>query len=150
MHDKDNQIRLKTSPLRSSLCDYNDVYILLKGTITVANPAAQSAGNNVANKKVNFKDCISRINNTQVYDAHDIDLVMPMFNLIEYSDNYSKTSGILWQYCSDEPALDDNNAVVDFNVANAITNSFKINEKITGQTSHNGTKNVEIMVPKNI
>ena len=68
-------------------------------------------------------------------DAQYIDVVMPMYNLIEYSDNYSRTSGILWQYCRDEPAMDDNGAIVDFNAANAITDSFKIKEKITGQKS---------------
>ena len=68
-------------------------------------------------------------------------------NLIEYSGNYSKTSGVLWRYCRDQPALDDNNAITDFTVANSITDSFKIKEKITGETAINGTKNVEIMVP---
>ena len=73
---------------------------------------------------------------------------MPMYNLIEYIDNYSKTSGILWQYCRDEPAIDPaNDDIVDFNAANATTNSFKVKEKITGETGNNGTKNVEIMVP---
>ena len=46
---------------------------------------------------------------------------MPMYKLIEYSDNYSKTSGILWQYCRDEPAVDNNGAIADFTEANAIT-----------------------------
>ena len=152
-YNKDNQIRFKSSMLRSSLCDYVDAYILVKGTVTVANTVAQGPTNNTANKKVMFKNCapfinfISKINNTQVDDAHDIDVVMPMYNLIEYSDNYSKTSGISWQYCRDEPALDDNNAIVDFNAANTSTNSFKLKAIITGQASNNGTKNVEIMVP---
>ena len=152
-YNKDNQIRFKYSMLRSSLCDYGDAYILVKGTVTVANTVAQGPTNNTANKKVMFKNCvpfinfISKINNTQVDDAHDIDVVMPMYNLIEYSDNYSKTSGISWQYCRDEPALDANNAIVDFNAANTSTNSFKLKAKITGQVSNNGTKNVEIMVP---
>ena len=102
-YKKDNQIRFKTSMLRSSLCDYSDGYILAKRTITVAEATA-AAPNNV-NQKVIFKNwapftnCISRINNTQVDNAHDIDVVMPMYNLVKYSDNYSKTSGILWQYC---------------------------------------------------
>ena len=50
-----------------------------------------------------FTKCISRINNTDIDNAHGIDIVMPMYNLIEYSDNYSKTSGSLWQYCKDDP-----------------------------------------------
>ena len=86
--------------LRSSLCGYGDEYIIVKGSITAIN-TAQGQPNSSANKKVIFKscasfsNCISRINNTQVDDAHDIDVVMPIYNLIEYSDNYSKTSAIL-------------------------------------------------------
>ena len=70
-----------------------------------------------------------------------------MYNLVEYSDNYSKTSEILWKYCRDKSALDDNGAIVNFNGANAITDLFKIKVKITGQTGDNGTKNVKIRVP---
>ena len=69
-----------------------------------------------------------------------------LYNLIEYSDNYSKTSGILRQYCRNEQALEDDDAITDFNAANAITNLFKIKEKITGPTGNSGTKNVEIIV----
>ena len=133
-YNKDSQIRFKTSVLRSSLCDYSDAYIFVKGTITVAQTTAAVPNN--ANKKVILKNCapftilVSRINNTQVDDAHHIDVVMPMFNLIEYNDNYSKTSGILWQYCRDEPVLADNGTIVDFTANNADINSFKIKQKI--------------------
>ena len=72
---------------------------------------------------------------------------MSMYNVIEYSDDYSKTSGILWQYCRDERALDDDGDNDAFNEVNCTTNSFKIEEKITGTTVNNDTKNVEIMVP---
>ena len=61
-----------------------------------------------------FTNCISEINNTQVNNAKDIDIVMPIYNLIEYSDNYSRTSGNLWQYCKDIPAVQNNNAIVNF------------------------------------
>ena len=104
--------------LKSSLCDYSDAYIIVKGTITVNNTTAADADANNANKKVIFKscapftNCITEINNTQVDNAIDVDIVMPMYNLIEYSDNYAKIS--LWQYCLDIPALDNNNAIVDF------------------------------------
>ena len=92
--------------LKSSLCDYSDAYIHVKGTITVNNTAADANANNT-NKKVIFKNCapftkyVSEVNNTNVDDAKDIDIVIPMYNLIEYSDNYSKTSGSLWQCCKD-------------------------------------------------
>ena len=140
--------------LKSSLCDCSDAYILVKGTITVNNTAAADAGANNTNKKVIFKNCapfticISEINITQVDNVKDIDIVMPMYNLIECSDNYSKTSG-LWQYCKDIPAVNNNNAIVNFS-NNNLTDSFNFKIKMTGQTGDNGTKNVEIMVPLNI
>ena len=83
----------KTAILKSSLCDYNDAYILVKGTITVNNTAAAGANANNINKKVTLKNCapftncISEINNTQVDNAKHIEIVMPMYNLIEYSNN---------------------------------------------------------------
>ena len=71
---------------------------------------------------------------------------MPIYNLIEYSDDYSKTSGILFQYSRDVPVLDNNGATIDFTEAN-VTDLFNLKVKLTGQTGDNGTKNVEIMVP---
>ena len=72
---------------------------------------------------------------------------MPMYNLIEYSDNYSKTSGSLWQYCKDIPAVNNAGNIVDFTATNT-TDSFKFKTKITGQTNNDGEINgVEIMVP---
>ena len=68
---------------------------------------------------------------------------MSMYNLMEYSDNYSKRFRILWQYCRDETAVNDNGAIVDFIEDNADTNSFQIKQKITDQTSNNGTKNLK-------
>ena len=88
--------------------------MLVKGTITVPNTAAASAAVNNTNKNIKFKycapftDCITEITNTQVGDTQKIDIVMSMYNLIEYSRVYSKTSGRLWQYCRDEPALHTN------------------------------------------
>ena len=91
-----SQIKFKTSVLSSGLCDYSDAYILVSATITVPNNC------------VPFTNCISEINNTQIDNAKDIDIVMPMYNLIEYCDNYSKTSGSLWQFYRDEAFIDDN------------------------------------------
>ena len=70
------------------------------------------------------------MNNTQADDAQYIDAVMPVYNLIEYCDNYPNTSGILWQYLRDEAAV---NEIVDFTESNAITDSFKLKEKITSK-----------------
>ena len=95
-----SQIKFKTTMLKSSLCDYNDAYILVKGTITIT-----GAGNNAAARQADerdkvvifkncapFTNCVSEINNTQIDNAKNIDTVMPMYNLIEYSDNYAKTT----------------------------------------------------------
>ena len=138
--------------LKSSLCDYSDAYILVKGTISVTNTAAAGAGANNINKKLIFKNCapftncISEINNTQIDNAKDIDIVMPMYNLIEHSDNYAKTTGSLWQYCKDIPVLNANDEITKFTRGNT-TDSFNFKAKITGQTGDDRTKNVEIMVP---
>ena len=135
--------------LRSSLYDYSDAYVLIKGVITAISTATQVQPNNGANRKVIFNncvpftDCISRINNTQVDDVHNIDVVMSMYNLVEYSDHYSKTSGISCQYCRDEPALVNDNTINDFTEINSITYSFKIKEKRTGKTGNNCTKKLK-------
>ena len=131
--------------LKSSLCDYNDAYILVKGKIAITGEGDGAAARQAdeRNKGVAFKNCapftncISEINNTQVDSAKDIDIVMPMYNLIEYSDNYAKASGSLWQYYSDER----NDNLAD-------SESFKSKIKITGKTPIAGNeKDVEIMVP---
>ena len=84
-----------------------------------------------------FTNCISEINNTQVDNAKNIDIVMPMYDLIEYSNNYAKASGSLWQYYRDEP---------NDNLANS--ESFKLKVKITGKTpAADNEKDVEIIVP---
>ena len=117
-------------------------YILVKGTITVANTAAQGEAANNANRKIIFKsyapfaNCINRINNTQVDDAH----VIPIYNLMECSDDYSKTKVVLWHYCRDEPVIAANGHINYFHVANAVINSFNHKEKIRCQPNGNGTK----------
>ena len=97
--------------LRSVLYDYTDGYILVRGTITLDGAGANDAakGLDERNKGVIFKncssftDCISKKNNTEIDNAKHLDVVMPMNNLMEYSDNYLKTSGSLCQYYRDEP-----------------------------------------------
>ena len=140
-----SDIKFKTTMLRSNLCDYADAYILVKGTITITGAGNDDAAKRLdeRNKGVIFKNCapftkcISRINNTDIDNAQDIDIVMPMYNLIEYSDNYSKTSGSLWQYYKDEP---------NDNLANSESSKYKL--KITGRTPADGnTKDVEITLP---
>ena len=107
-------------------------YIHVKGTISVPNTAGAVVAVNNTNEKLIFNNCapftncMSEINNTQVDDAQDIDVVMPMYNLIKYCDAYSKT-GSLWQYYIDESALHSNNSVIDFtaNNKNSISFNFK-------------------------
>ena len=93
-----------------------------------------------------FGNCISKISNTQIDNADYIDIVVPMYNWIDYSDNFSKISGSLWQYCKDITTVNNAGNIVDFNGANA-TDSFNFKTKITGQTNDNGRIDVEIMVP---
>ena len=150
-YNPNKQIKFKTAMLKSILCNYSDAYILVKGTITVNNTETAAASNN-RNKKVIFKNCapftncISEINNTQVDNAKDIDIVMSMYNLIEYSDNYSKTYGSLWQHCKDIPAVNNNGNTVHLNGANA-TDSFNSEAKITSQTDDDGEiDNAEIYI----
>ena len=93
-----------------------------------------------------FTNCISEIDNTQIDNAEYIDLVMLIYNLIEYSDNYWKTSGSLWQYYKEIPAVNNAGDIVIFNGAKA-TDSFNLKAKITGKTNDDGDiENAEIMV----
>ena len=124
------------------------MYILVKGIVTVPSTAGQSAAANNTNEKVLFKNCapptscITKINNTQVEDAENIDIVMPMFNVIEYSNAYSNTSGSLWQYYRDC----NNSNIIDFFDSNNNSPPFQFKKQTIGQTENGGTENVEIMV----
>ena len=110
VYNVNSLIKFKTTMLKSSLCDYIDAYVLVKGRVRIVGAGADAAARQAdeRDKGVAFKNfvpfinCISEINNTQIDNAKDIDIVMPMYNLIEYSDNYAKTSGSLWQYFRDE------------------------------------------------
>ena len=132
-YNANSQMKFKTTMLRCGLCDYSEAYILVKGKITITgagdNALARQADER--DKGVAFKNCaqftnfISEINNTQIDNAKGIDVVMLMFNLIEYSDNYSKTSGSL-----------------------ADSESFKSKIETVGKTAAGGNEeDVEIMVP---
>ena len=150
-YSPNKQIRFKTAILRSSLGDCNGAYMLVKGNISVNNTAAEGAVANNAAKKVIFKNCApftncrSKINNTQIDNAEYIDIVM--YNLIEYSGNYSKTSGRLWKYYKEIPAVNNTGNNIDFTNTN-ITDSFKFKTKITAQANNDGEINgIEIKVP---
>ena len=111
-YNPNKEIRIKTPMLRSDLCDFSDAYIVVKGDITVTNP-----NNARRNKAVAFKNntpfinCISKINGVKIDNAEDLDVVIPMYNLLAYSKNHRKTTGSIWNYYKDEPnsSTDDDN-----------------------------------------
>ena len=125
------QIRFKTSMLRSDLCDCSDAYIVVKGDITLTETNRREFINTrnrflAFKSNVPFTNCISKINNILIDNAEDLDIVMPMYNLLEYSKNYRKTKGSLWNYYRDEPnnppLNDDDPPNNNYNV-DPITNS---------------------------
>ena len=130
------------------------MHILVSATITVPNTGTAANGNNRKNIIIKywapFTNCISEINDVQIDNSKDIDILMPMYNLIEYIDNYSKTPGSLWQYYRDEPYLDNNAAIADFPADDNNSASLKFKTKITRRTGNDGTKNVKIRESLNI
>ena len=95
-----NPIKFLTGSLESSLYDYSDAFVLVAGNINVAR-----ADNNAKVALENcapFRECITKTNDTHIDEAKHINIAMPMYNLIEYSGNYSDTSGSLWQFKRDE------------------------------------------------
>ena len=131
--------------LNSSLYDYNDAYILAQGRIAVVGQEADDTGITADrnNKEVVFKNgtpfvnCISKINNAEVDNAEDLDIVMAMYNLLEYNENYTKISASSWKYCRDKPD--------DSNITDSKLCKFKSN--ITDNINNAGIANVKIVVP---
>ena len=143
-------MKFKSLILKSSSCSYSDAYTLVKETITItgaeragyAGDASQASREaDERDKEVVFKnfatftDCVSKINNAKIDNVEDLDVVMPVHSLIEYSDSYSKTSGSLWQYFKYEPPLDNTGSITNFPVIVFRLNrfSFKSNVKINGK-----------------
>ena len=132
---RNNEIKFLTSSLESSLCDYSDAYILVTGNINVT---GGDANTKVAFKNcAPFKKCRTEINETFVDDAEHINIAMPMYNLIEYSDNYSDTSGSLWQFKRDEIEGDVDLTVGAQHIPN---NSSSFTYKSSFITDRNGVK----------
>ena len=116
------QIRFKTSMLRSDLCDFSDVYVVVKGTITVTQTSNKSRKNRPLAFKNNapFISSISKINNRLIDNVENLNVTMPMYNLIESSKNYRKTIDSLWDYYRDELTDDtNNNDIPNKNVINS-------------------------------
>ena len=124
--------------LQSDLCDYSDALIAFKGTINVTDPI-----NGAYDKILAFKNnepfiiCISKINNTLTDNAEDLDIVMSIYNLIEYSKNYSKISGSLWNYYRDEP---NSGSVGNINYSIRGSKSFDYKISVTGKLEGNNTE----------
>ena len=146
-----NPIKFLTKSIESSLCDYSDAYISVTGNITVtrtiAVPAGSPAGPQPQRKQsldaatqlifktcAPFKKCSTKIDGTFVEETDFINITMPMYNLIEYSDNYSDTSGRLWDFKRDE-IVNNANVTNDNNAP-----SFKYKANLIGNTETNGTK----------
>ena len=92
IYDVNKEIRIKTSMLRSDSCDFSDAYTVVEGNITVLRP------NNAKKNNAPFINCISKTNGINIDNVEDLDVVMPIYNLLEYSKNYRKTTGSLWNY----------------------------------------------------
>ena len=143
------QIRFKTSMLRSNLCDYSDVYNVVEGKITVTYPNNANYHKKLAFKNnAPFTSCISKTNNTLIDNAEDLDIVIPMYNLLEYSKNYRNTTGSLWNFYRDEPnsGIGGRNNNVNYSIKDS--KSFDYKASITGKLNGiDRTKDVEIVVP---
>ena len=105
-YSPNKEVGIKTSMLRSDLCDFSDAYIVVEGTITFEgdNDASKQNKSLVFKNNVPFVNCISNINGVKIDNVEDLDVIIPMYNLLEYSKNYRKTTGSLWNYYRDKPS----------------------------------------------
>ena len=137
--------------LRSDLWDYSDAYVWAKGTITVTNPNNNANFGRRLTLKNNapFVSCVSKINSELVENAEDLDIVIPMYNLLEYGKNYEKTSGSLFSYYRDEPndaEIANANGTINISIRNS--KSFDYKAKILGTLAANVLeKEVTIAIP---
>ena len=144
-------IRFKTSMLRSDLCDYSDAYVWAKRTITVTNPNNNVNFDRRLTLKNNapFISPISKINGELVETAEDLDIVISMYNLLEYSKNYEKTSGSFFNYYRDKPSeaeIANDNGAINISIRNS--KSFDYKTKIVGTLAANVLeKEVTIAIP---
>ena len=142
-------IKFETKVIKPNLCHYSDVYILVTGDIKVADVAA--ANTNIAFKIcAPFIRCVTHINDEHVKTAENLDIIMPTYNLIEYSDNYADTSGSLYQFKRDESPMNDAGNLN--NVALDNSTSFKYKASLLGKaTDADGNdrslKNTKIVAP---
>ena len=166
INKKEITMLIKKLELRSDLCDYSEAYIVVEGNITVtrktftandfeapnnteANANATNNANNTAfgERKLVFKNnapfinCISKINGLKIDNAEDLDVVIPMYNLLEYCKNYRKTTGSLWNYYRDEPNSDTDDNEIMHSIINSESFDYKANFMENGVANDNLTKN---------
>ena len=136
-YNENKSIRFKTPMLRSNLCDYSDAYILVNGTITVTEDRQNKRDRQnrplILKNNAPFISCITRINGELIEDADDLDIIMPMYNLLEYSNNYRKTRESLYNYYRDELS-DDNDSDNLGNIKVVNSKAFKYKNKTIGNT----------------
>ena len=134
-YDENKSIRFKTLTLRSDLCDYADAYILVNGTIMVGGNHPRDRQNRplILENNAPFISYISKINNELIEDAEDLDIVMLMYNLLEYSKNYRKTTGSFYNYYRAELSDDNDNDNFD-NIKVVNSEAFKYKNKVIGNT----------------
>ena len=145
-------IRFKNSMLRSDLCDYSDAYVWVKGTITVTNENDNANFNKELTLKNNapFISCVSKINGELVENAEDLDIVMPMYNLLEYSKNYEKTSGSLFNYYKDEPSeliIGDGDNAINIWIRNSKSFDYKTEITESLDAGEDEKEDVTIAIP---
>ena len=127
-NENDSTIKFETKVIKPNLCDYSDAYILVTGDIKIADIAADT---NVAIKNcAPFTRCVAHINDEHVESAANLDIIMPLYNLIEYSDNYEDSSGSLFQFKRDESPMND--AGNPLNVALDNSTCFKYKASLLG------------------
>ena len=141
-------IKYDSRVLKPNLCDYAEAYILVHGTIRAAN--ALNATRLALKNCAPFTTCNLEINDEHVDTAENLDIVMPMYNLIEYSDNYQDSSAILYQYKGNE--LPEDNAVADLTADNSDSFKYKIKlfgniNQLAADTTRVGRLNVKVVVP---
>ena len=128
-NENDSTFKFETKAIKPNVCDYSDAYILVTGDIKVA---AVAADTNIAFKNcAPFTSCATHINDEHVETTENLDIIIPMYNLIEYSDNYSDSSGSLWQFKRDESPMND--AGNPLNVALDNSTSFKYKASVLGK-----------------
>ena len=150
-YDVNKEIRIKISMLRYDLCDFNDAYIVEKGTITVTNRDGAKRNKSVAFKNnAPFINCSSKLNGIKIDDAEDLDVVMPMYNLREYSKNYRKTTGSLWNYYRDEASHPLSSDSESFKYKTSITgNTYNVGASEVGYVENKVGKNeTEVVIPR--